>query len=174
MRIPYKSLFGVLFILLFAFSISTVRDGKENASLEALQSNLTKLRTVDTLFNESFEYKNPYDVNFTLDDFIGNTIHVIIYPLIKELHTCFGYGTTLFWKYGTTNNYIFLIKIILSFMAIIMFSYLIKPWAIIYLLISEYLESKKKKNNPWITIPLSIMITILLCALIIIIINIIF
>lgn len=140
---------------------------QEDASLENLQQNLTSLRSIDVIFNESFTYKNPYDSNFTFKDFVINTGHVIAYPLILELHTTIGAGTNFMYKYATFEW----MKSIWHWLGILFALWLlfksIKPIGIIYVILSDYFEKKNKKVHPLLIVLMSIIILLFICGIII-------
>ena len=162
----FKALPIILMILAISLFVITVKEHRTDSTLEDVKLAFNDIigNTSTYFVEEVLPYKNPHSNNFTSQDLINNIIHITVYPFFRLLDTVVGYTVQFSWKYAKLENIKYGIRICLFFVFIVLFSILIKPIAIIYLLIQEYLDKKNIKRKWWITLLISIG-SILLVAL---------
>jgi len=171
-------LIGITFLLTLAFLITTVRDSNDT-TLDGLQGNLSEgiYMQLNNVSN-NIKYKNPYNSNFSANDFIQNTIHVYFYGFIREAHTIIGVATNFIWKkvnYSTVRSTMWILSFIIGFWIVVKS---IKPIALIYLLVDEYWKKKYKKDlNIWLKILIALVlfvVIILILLILLLMLNVIF
>jgi len=173
-----KNMFGffaLTILLTLAFIITSIRDDT-TTTLEQFQGNMSEDIYVElNNISNNIKYKNPYTTDFSVSDFVQNTIHVYIYGFIRETHTILGIATNFIWKKITASTVrltIGIISFIIGFWIVVKS---IKPIAIIYLLVDEYWNKKHKKDlNVWLKILIALSLFLILITILLLTFNLIF
>lgn len=154
MRFPILTF--VTLSILFSIGFVTVASKEHGATLDNMYSNLTKVQTA--LFNltsNTLTYSNPYTENFTVTDFVYNTIHGAMYTAIVDINTLLGISINWFYYHANLVQMVFILKLIVFLVVAWILIRSFVPVGAIYIFYEEWLEKKKLNVNKWLILTLA-------------------
>lgn len=153
----------VTLIVIMVICLFAVSEREGGGELNETQQKFTETlyEPLNNLTSETLPYVNPYDGNMTFKKFVINTAHLVLYPIIMELHNVVGYVTQWAWKTLPFDFVFKTINIVIAIMFLWLGTRLIKPVGAFYVLYDEHFRRKGKEKKTWWLITISILSVLL-------------
>jgi len=142
----------VTLTMILTIGLLTTLTREQGISLDNITSRLSGIQ--DTMFNitsNDIEYRNPYADNFTLNDFIFNTVHGAAYSIFVEINTLLGISVVWFYNNVEFVQMVFIMKLLTFLVIAWVLSRSVIPVGAFYVFYEDLFEQRKKKiKKLWI------------------------
>lgn len=153
--------------MLLTVGLLTTSLKEQERSLDNITYSMQRVQ--ETLFNltsDEINYRNPYSNNFTMTDFMFNTLHGVLYSIFVELNTMLGISVVWFYNNVEFMQMKFIIKLILFLGIAWIFSKSAIPIGTVYVFYEDLFEQKKKKIKKYWILLLAILTWLIILGII--------
>lgn len=137
-------IFTITLILVTTLLLATLIAISDNGTELVQATDETLVNITNNVTQEILPWEEPKGNNTTASLFIKNTMHIVAYATLKEVHNAYGLITTT--AISNPEGAATIAKTIMIIVTVYLLVLLLTPMIMIYMIIDEYRMERRKKK----------------------------